>query len=280
MKNDTVYTLDYLHTALLQDPAYGAASKATPRLLSALYRENLENPQFNVFQRRYNTLPCKQDHQLHLLLLSCDLLGLPYRLPGSQRDRLNPDLLKHWNTPLEIRKSDLRHFLSARRWPLPAALFPEAELHTGKLGGLKQHEYDELAAAYFDHLPNLEQERDELYQVEPSTFDEYLTKFVELTRINGEVQAIEDRLGVDSNLRGGIAARDLRLQIAANHEAGAFLKEKGRIPTKGEIANRLSESGEWSDQKTSGEKPLSATAIARIIRNHWKNRLKKLGRNP
>jgi hypothetical protein len=160
-----------LETYLRLDPFYGIESARPEATIEEIYSDNVSNPRFQNFRRRYLQIPYKNQNQHHLIRLWCSLMGLPaYR--DSQTLRWGPkEFLDHWSADFDLKSEETKDFLRNHGWPLPTLLFLNEIDNTHRKLALDEATYDAAVHVYLDVLPKLQAELISLKAIQPESME-------------------------------------------------------------------------------------------------------------
>lgn len=199
-----------LHYFVMLDPFYGVESAATESIINSIYRDNLVNPPFQRFSRRFSLLPCKTDKQRHLIYLWCGLMGLPAYRNNQPLGWQREEFLDHWTEDFDLRLDEVKEFLRKHSWPLPTWSYPDEVDNTERKIALDEAEFE---AAFHDIsvvLPQLEADLAEVKAIQPESMVALQQKREEVNELERRITAIKN--GHHSNDNETSAERKKRLE--------------------------------------------------------------------
>lgn len=183
-------TFEQLHHFMMLDPYYHVKASATESIINSIYRANADNPLYRSFKNRFSVLPCKKDHQRHLIYLWCGMMGLPSYRDGTALNWGWKGFLDNWTQDFDIRLSELQDFLRQHSWPLPSTFFPDDADNTKNKVAQSGEEYDRAWDDFVIQLPKLEEELAELQKIQPESMKALEKKNSEIAKIEREIQNI------------------------------------------------------------------------------------------
>jgi len=253
-----------LHHCLQKDPYYGNDTPITTIMLRDLDQEKEIEPQLEKFETWCSTLPEPQDNHRQLIYAWCALLGLPgYR---------NNDLLD-WGEEQEptrapadfdLNLDEIKTFLSQRKWPVPAQLFPDEANNTKRR---LAHSEEAFNQAFHDAavvVPALELKREELQRIQPESMAALKEKETQIKQIDDEI----DRLKFgppseqsDKNTEPEVGSPEWRSKNA-RHAANVKHSQPGGSRDKRAQARKLWASGKYKTRTELAEKESSSIGIS------------------
>lgn len=180
-----------LETYMRLDPFYGIDSDRPEALLEEIYEDNAGSPRFQSFRRRYLQIPFKNQHQHHLVLLWCGLMGLPAYRDNQSLTWEPREFLDHWSADFDLQSEELKEFLRDNHWPLPTWFFPHEIDNTYRKLALGKSAYDAAVHKYLVQLPEHYRELEELREARPNSMEERTAKKEELQNLEHRILELE-----------------------------------------------------------------------------------------